>query len=140
MKKLIVFLVIALSLSGCGLFKTVTVTKVETVIQVDTVIKVQLEHDTIIVEKPITDTAIIISHTGTSISYVDPIINKIVLQFLPKTFDVPIIINSKKTETIKIKEPMFKIGLKLMLLAVCFVLLMFGFLLWRINKLLKLKP
>jgi hypothetical protein len=116
------------------------VTKTKVIYQVDTLLTINLDgYKPLVDVRPITDTAVVEAVTGTAISYIDPIRNKIVLQFLPKTFDVPIVINAKKTETLKIKEPVFKLGSKILLLAISFMMLMIGFFFWRIYKLLKLR-
>jgi hypothetical protein len=138
MRKGIVFIIIFLSLSGCGIFKRSVVTRTEIITKVDTVVKVQIQRDTVFVTSALTDTAKIESVTGTSIAYIDPIKAKIVLSFLPKTFDVPIILNRKVKEVVKTKEPMTKLILKFFIIMFSFICFFLFFLIWYIDRKIKM--
>ena len=139
MKPLVIF-ILCLSLSGCGLFKRVTTERTVIITQIDTVLHINIDgYKPIIDSKPLTDTAKVETNTGTSIAYVDPILSKIVLTFMPKTFDVPIIINQKKKEYVKTSEPMTKLIVKVSLIFAGMFLLFGFYVLYRIGKLFKLK-
>lgn len=137
MRKGIIFVLLCLSLSGCGIFKRSVVTKTETIIKVDTVVAVRVEYDTVFVTSSLIDTAKITGQTGTSIAYIDPIKAKIVLSFLPKTFDVPIIINKKVKEFTKTKEPMAKLILKFFIIMFSFICFFLMFLIWYLDRKIK---
>ena len=113
MKNIIILIIVMSSLSGCSLFKATTVTRTETIIEIDTIIQVRLERDTITLREILTDTVKIESKTGTSIAFVDPIKNEIVLSFQPKTFDVPLVIKEKSVTTVKTKRPKILIYISL---------------------------
>ena len=100
MKKVLLLLIIALSLSGCSLFrKTMTVTKTEVRFLYDTILKVNVDgYKPMIDIRPVGDTAKVVSKTGTSIAYVDPITSKINLTFIPNDFDVEIKIKATMNE------------------------------------------
>ena len=100
MKKVVFLLMIVLSLSGCSLFrKTMTVTKTEVRFLYDTILKVNVDgYKPMIDIRPVGDTAKVVSKTGTSIAYVDPITSKINLTFTPNDFDVKIKIDATKVE------------------------------------------
>lgn len=139
MKYLLVILFV-LSLSGCGLFKRVTTERTVIITQIDTVLHINLDgYKPIVDTKPMTDTARVETNTGTAISYIDPIRSKIVLSFLPKTFDVPIIINEKRKEFNKTSEPVTNVIVKVSLIIAGLIFLMFGYLIWQIKKTLTIK-
>ena len=134
MKLTIVFMLLVLSLSGCGVFKHSTIYRTKVITQIDTVLKINIEgYKPLTTSKPINDTVILETKTGTAISYIDPIKAKIILSFMPKTFDVPIIINQTKKETFKETEPVSKLILKALLVFLSFVMFSIVYVFWRIN-------
>lgn len=138
MKSLILFSVMFLTLSSCGLFKRVTTERVVIITQIDTVLKINIDgYKPLTDTRPITDTAKVESKTGTSIAYVNPITAKITVSFLPKMFDVPIVINQKIKQYKKEVEPMTKLILKAFIIFMSFVCLFFGFLIWYFDRKLK---
>ena len=56
---------------------------------------------------------------------------------MPKTFDVPIVINQKTKEFKKESEPMAKLILKAIIIFMSFVVFFLGFLIWYIDRKIK---
>lgn len=134
MKPLVIF-IICLSLSGCGLFKRVTTERTVIITQIDTVLNINLDgYRPLTDTKPVTDTAMVETNTGTSIAYVNPINSTVTVSFLPKTFDVPIMIKQKIKEYKKDSEPMTKLILKALAISLSFIVLVFGFLIWYLDR------
>jgi hypothetical protein len=84
--------------------------------------------------RPIQDTARVETNTGTSIAYVNPINSTISVRFMPKTFDVPIIINQKTKEFKKQSEPMAKLILKALAIFMSIICFFLGFVIWYLDK------
>lgn len=138
MKKLIFFFVLIPVFSSCGLLKRVTTERTVIITQIDTVLHINMEgFKPLTTEKPIHDTVYLETQTGTSIAYIDPIKAKIMLQFIPKTFDVPIVINKKEKYYQKKSNPDSGLIIKIILITWCFGLLLIGFVFWYINRKLK---
>jgi len=138
MKKVLIIFFSCIVLSGCGLLKQVTTERTVIITQIDTVLHINIEgYKPLTSEKPVTDTVILETQTGTAISYVDPIKAKIMLSFLPKTFDVPIVINKKEKYYQKQSKPDTGLIIKIVLITCGFGLLAIGFGLWYINKKIK---
>ena len=135
MKRLIIVLFIFMTLTSCNLLKRVTTERVVIITQIDTVLKINLDgYRPLTDTRPIQDTAIVETNTGTSIAYVSPINGTVSVRFMPKTFDVPIIINQKTREYKKQSEPMAKLILKAMVIFLAFACFFFGFLIWYLDR------
>lgn len=135
MKRLLIVLCFILTLSSCGLLKRVTTERVVVITQVDTVLKINLDgYRPLADTRPVTDTARVETNTGTSIAYVSPINGTVTVQFMPKTFDVPILINQKTKEFKKESEPMAKLILKALAILLAFCVFFFGFLIWYLDR------
>lgn len=138
MKRLLIVLCFILTLSSCGLLKRATTERVVVITQVDTVLKINLDgYRPLADTRPLTDTARVETNTGTSIAYVSPINGTVTVQFMPKTFDVPIVINQKTKEFKKESEPMAKLILKAIIIFMSFVVFFLGFLIWYIDRKIK---
>ena len=98
--RITIIIILSVTLSSCGILKkSVTVTKTETRFLYDSTLRVNVDgYKPIIDTKPLTDTAKVVSKTGTSIAYVDPITSEINLSFIPNDFDVEIKINTTVNE------------------------------------------
>lgn len=135
MKRLLIVLCFIFTLSSCGLLKRVTTERVVVITQVDTVLKINLDgYRPLANTRPQADTARVETNTGTSIAYVSPINGTVTVQFMPKTFDVPILINQKTKEFKKESEPMTKLILKALAILLAFCVFFFGFLIWYLNR------
>jgi hypothetical protein len=127
-----------LTLSSCGLLKRVTTERVVIVTQIDTVLKINIDgYKPLTDTRPMTDTAKVESKTGISIAYVNPINSRVTVQFLPKTFDVPVVINQKIKEYKKQVEPMGKLILKALIIFLSFAVFFLGFLIWWLDRKIK---
>ncbi len=135
MKRLLIVLCFISTLSSCGLLKRVTTERVVVITQVDTVLKINLDgYRPLADTRPVTDTAKVETNTGTSVAYVSPINGTVTVQFMPKTFDVPILINQKTKEFKKESEPMVKLILKALAILLAFCVFFFGFLIWYLDR------
>jgi len=124
-----------MTLTSCNLLKRVTTERVVIITQIDTVLKINLDgYRPLTDTRPIQDTAIVETNTGTSIAYVSPINGTVSVRFMPKTFDVPIIINQKTREYKKQSEPMAKLILKALAIFLAFACFFFGFLIWYLDR------
>lgn len=135
MKHLLIVLFIFMTLTSCSLFKKVTTERVVIITQIDTVLKINLDgYRPLTDTRPLQDTARVETNTGTSIAYVSPINGTISVQFMPKTFDVPIIINQRTKEFKKQSEPMTKLILKAITIFLVIVCFFFGFIIWYFDR------
>lgn len=135
MKHLLIVLCFVMTLTSCSLFKKVTTERVVIVTQIDTVLKINLDgYRPLTDTRPLQDTARVETNTGTSIAYVSPINGTISVRFMPKTFDVPIIINQRTKEFKKQSEPMTKLILKAITIFLVIVCFFFGFIIWYFDR------
>ena len=127
-----------MTLTSCSLFKKVTTERVVIITQIDTVLKINLDgYRPLTDTRPMTDTARVETNTGTSIAYVSPINGTVSVRFMPKTFDVPIVINQKIKQYKKESEPMAKLILKALIIFLSIGCFFLGFVIWYFDKKLR---
>ena len=138
MRTLIIVLCFVMTLTSCSLFKKVTTERVVIITQIDTVLKINLDgYRPLTDTRPMTDTARVETNTGTSIAYVSPINGTVSVRFMPKTFDVPIVINQKIKQYKKENEPMVKLILKALIIFLSIGCFFLGFVIWYFDRKLR---
>lgn len=115
-----------------GVTREVTTTK----FLCDTTLRINVDgYNPMVSVKNITDTAKVISKTGTSIAYVDPITLKINLSFVPNDFDVTIKFNKEVTNTIEKRKDNKGLYFNLVFLGFGIGLVTASFIMYKLNKL-----
>lgn len=138
MRTLLIVLCFVMTLTSCSLFKKVTTERVVIITQIDTVLKINLDgYRPLTDTRPMTDTARVETNTGTSIAYVSPINGTVSVRFMPKTFDVPIVINQKIKQYKKENEPMVKLILKALIIFLSIGCFFLGFVIWYFDRKLR---
>jgi hypothetical protein len=103
LQRLLFFLFLGFVFISCGsLKKSKTITETVTITRIDTIIQVVRDTFTVVKTVTITDTAIVENTLSRAVSFINPVTGKLTLQLTGKIFDLPVkaeIIQTRKTES-----------------------------------------
>lgn len=142
LQRLLFFLFLGFVFISCGsLKKSKTITETVTITRIDTIIQVVRDTFTVVKTVTITDTAIVENTLSRAVSFINPVTGKLTLQLTGKIFDLPVkaeIIQTRKTESRdNERKPVFSgyllavmLGILFALLAVVFAVIKFKLKIW----------